>query len=111
MTTKLARDLVEGDIIDLEGDRFATAPSPLCATTQDILDHGVTVDNFRYEYAEVEMVEQETDTCVVVHNSLTSFACPHDHPVTMAPGEDQPDLASRLSEQNARMRDLDLEED
>jgi hypothetical protein len=108
MTTKLARDLVEGDIIDLEGDRFATAPSPLCTSEQAREDHLATVDTFRYEYAEVEEIERETDTCVVVHTSLTSFACPPDHPVAMAP---EIDLASRLSEQNARMRDLDLEED
>lgn len=111
MITKLARDLTEGDMIDLEGDRFATILPGSWYTEQDREDHESTVDIFRYEYANVHEIERETDTCVVVHTSLTSFAFPPDHPVTMAPEEDQPDLASRLAEQNARMRVLDLEED
>lgn len=78
MTTKLARDIAEGDMIDLEGDSYATM-IPEGASRRDREDHESTVSTFTYEFALVEEVEHETDTCIVLHTSLTSFACPPDH--------------------------------
>jgi len=109
MTTKLARVLSEGDMIDLHGDGFASASSPLCLSYQDWEDHLSTVNGFQYEYAEVENIEHETNQCIVVHTSLTSFACPPDHELKLMPAVD--DFKAQLAEQNERMRELDLEED
>lgn len=82
MTTKLARDLVEGDMIDLEGDRYATMILE-GASRRDREDHESTVSTFAFELALVEEIEYETDTCIVLHTSLTSFACPPDHPLSV----------------------------
>jgi phosphoribosylaminoimidazole carboxylase (NCAIR synthetase) len=75
-----AADLREGDVIDLEGDPFATRPRE-DADEQERLAHESTVSTFQFEYAQVESVERETDTCVVVHTDATSFGCPPDHQI------------------------------
>lgn len=81
---RAAANLREEDRIDLEGDRYATMAAP-SASAQDIADHDSTVSMFEYEYAIVETVVRETPECVVVHTSLTSFGCPPDHQIKLAP--------------------------
>lgn len=82
-----ADNLKPGDLIDLEGDEYATmAPT----TSQGVLgsreleDHDLTVSTFEFEYAEVESVVAETAECVVVHTDATSFGCPPDHMIELA---------------------------
>jgi hypothetical protein len=106
MAIKLARDLVEGDMIDLEDDEYATFIDRVDATSEDIEAYELTISTFAYEYAVVDDIEVETPWCVLVHTSLTSFGCPPDHEFEM-----MPNFQSSLVEQNARMRELDLEED
>lgn len=79
MQTKLARDIQQGDWIDLEGDVYATMMSELHYTQKDIEDHDAAVALFQFECATVDEVEHETDTCIVLHTSLISFACPLNH--------------------------------
>ena len=59
--------LVEGDLIDLEGDFYADrrADNPM----------------FPYELARVDETEQETDGCIRVDTQLGSYGFPPDHEV------------------------------
>lgn len=59
--------LVEGDLINLECDRYA--------------DNGCTDPIFPYEYARVEEIEEETPTCIRVDTQLGSYGFPPDHEV------------------------------
>lgn len=63
------RDLVEGDLINLEGDRYADVPKE------------GELSIFPYEYARVEETEQETPTCIRVDTQLGSYGFPPDHEV------------------------------
>lgn len=76
--TKAAHELRTGDLIDLEGDPYATTPGEDMSAS-DRKAHESTVLTFEFEYATVESVEPETPDCFVIHTSLTSFACPPDH--------------------------------
>jgi hypothetical protein len=60
-----ARDVRPGNLLDLEGDRYAGKHD--------------TANVFAYEYAEVEGIEWETPECVVVHTDQGSFGMPPDH--------------------------------
>jgi len=85
MTAREARDLKAGDLIDLEDDEYASKADAGLSMI-DLQAHESTVDTFKYEYAEVESVVTESPECVVVHTSLTSFACPPDHPFKFVEG-------------------------
>lgn len=78
-----ADSLVEGMLLDLEGDEFATMISPE-ANEQERQDHELTVSAFEFEYAMVDAVVRETLTCVVVHTETVSFACPPKHKIKVA---------------------------
>lgn len=88
MLTKQARDIQQGDWLDLEGDVYATMMSALHYTQKDIEDHEEAVALFQFECALVDEVEHETNTCIVLHTSLTSFACPPDHELKIAEASD-----------------------
>ena len=86
MISMAAVNLLPGDLIDLEDDEYATMTPverphwlPEAARQMQLADHEATVMTFYFELAEVESVERETEDCVVVHTSLTSFGCPPDH--------------------------------
>lgn len=79
MQTKLARDIQQGDWLDLEGDAYASVMSGLNYTQEDIEHHEATISLFQFECALVDEVVHETDTCIVLHTSLTSFACPPEY--------------------------------
>lgn len=76
MTERLAHQLIPGDLVDLEGDKYADPNG------DDTL--------MEFEYAVVERVERETPECVVVHTDQSSFGCPPDHVVKLAPPDCQP---------------------
>jgi hypothetical protein len=87
-----AAELLPGDRLDLEGDEYACTfdaderlDDP--ANAQRYADHVSTVSTFQFEYAVVESIERETERCVVVHTSLTSFGCPPDHRLRRKPAD------------------------
>lgn len=62
--------LVEGDLINLEGDKYADPPKD---------DPDISI--FPYEYARVEETERETEGCIRVDTQLGSYGFPPDHEV------------------------------
>lgn len=69
-----AKNVREGDRLDLEGDQFADPNG-------DGIGESGHFYGFEFELAEVESVEFETRDCVVIHTSLGSFGFPPDHPI------------------------------
>jgi hypothetical protein len=67
-----AKDVKEGDRLDLEGDQFADPNGNGIGESGDFYA-------FEFELAEVEEVERETADCIVIHTSLGSFGFPPDH--------------------------------
>lgn len=66
ITMRAARDLTEGDMVDLEPAYSAFAPN-----TED--------DWFVYDLAIVIGVEAETDTCVRIDHESGAFGVPADY--------------------------------
>lgn len=66
-----ATTLVQGDIIDLEGNQYAK-----CACG------GGCNTALLYDYARVEVVVEETPECTVIYTDLATFGCPPDAAVT-----------------------------
>jgi hypothetical protein len=68
LTLVAIKDLKAGDLIDLENDRYADPD-------------GVKVE-YQSEYSEVDEIDQETDTCIVVYfTSTQAVGFPPDHKV------------------------------
>lgn len=99
VTKMRADEIKEGMWLDLEGDTFAAfyngdARRNSGVFTEDQIhqgaeDHDNTISTFEFEYAEVESTERETEDCIVVHTTLTSFGCPPDHMFKVVNKEDK----------------------
>jgi len=68
------KDLVEGDLVDLEGDKYVDP------------EHDEFSSLF-YEFATVQEVEFETPSCVVVHFDAVSCGFPPEHEVPVVVDE------------------------
>ena len=73
--SKRIDELVEGDLVDLCGDRIADQPT-------DEPDHDVCRSAYEFEYAVVDGTERETPECIRVDFTNTcSVGFPPDHRV------------------------------
>jgi hypothetical protein len=73
----LAKDVREGDLLDLEGDSVADPirhADPQAFVPPD--DHA---GMFEFEFARVDDVEREGSTRIVIHTNQGSWAFPLDH--------------------------------
>ncbi len=66
-----AKDIREGDVLDLEGDKYADQPSA---------DHA---NNFEYEYQPVHEVERETADCIRIGGDGWLVGFPENHLLTV----------------------------
>lgn len=67
---KLVREIEVGDLVDLEGDKYAdTCCDPAIA----------------FAFASVDEIEQDGVTCIVLHTSQGSFGFPPDHLIEWMP--------------------------
>jgi hypothetical protein len=73
-----ADEVKEGMYLDLEGDKYATMPSP-DASEDDLHDFELTVSTFEFEYGIVHAIIRESPEVIVIHTETISFACPPDH--------------------------------
>jgi len=73
MRKKLVSQLVEGDLVDLEGDSVADT-----AATDS-----VTREDFKHEWSLVCEVTKETDNCWAVYFENFSCGFPADHMFTV----------------------------
>ncbi|AXK43829.1 hypothetical protein [Erythrobacter aureus] len=71
-----AKNIREGDVLDLEGDEFADRPTD---------DHA---NNFEYEYQPVHEVERETADCIRIGGDGWLVGFPEDHLLKVIPKED-----------------------
>ncbi len=69
LQTIKASELKEGDMIDLEGDKFADPNNDNAA--------------LECEYCIVEGIEQETPECIVIYTQHVNVAVPTDHPIKL----------------------------
>lgn len=66
-----ARDIREGDVLDLEGDPFADCP---------LRDH---TNTFEFEYQEVHEVTEETPNCILIGGDGWLVGFPPDHRIAV----------------------------